>query len=116
VEAEVAAEAVAGAAGHEAEDGAAADEGAGDLVEGAVAADGDDEAAAVGKGAGGEGLGVARVLREREIGAAGGGVGADGGEEAGGGAGDGVEDEARFQGADSFLTGAGADGTDRNSR
>lgn len=66
VDAEVTAEAVAGAAGDEAERGGRADERGGDFVHRAIAADGDHDLAAVGEGFGGEGAGVASVLGEAE--------------------------------------------------
>ena len=67
VNAEMAAEPVAGTAGHEPEGGGGADEGSGHFVQGAVAADGDDQRTTVGEGGGGEFGGVARAFGEDDF-------------------------------------------------
>lgn len=97
VDAEVAAEAVAGAAGDEAERGGGADERGGDFVHRAVAADGYDELAVVGERFGRERARVAGVLGEADGGAVFFGESLDVGQRAMGGAGAEVDDEAGFQ-------------------
>lgn len=98
MDAEVAAEAVAGAARQEPEGGAGAGQDARDLVHRAIAADGHDEFATLGEGPGGEFAGVGGSLGEYDRGTmrrSEGTHGADGPER---GTGAGVDDEAGLHG------------------
>lgn len=93
VHAEMAAEAVAGTARNESEGGGRADELAGDLVEGAIATDGDDKGRAARQSRGRKRGGVQGRLREHDIGAEVGGEGAHRGQHTRGEAGAGINDE-----------------------
>lgn len=97
VDAEMAAQAVTGSAGDEAERGGGADERSGDFVHRAIAANGDDELAAGGQGFGCERASVAGVLREADRGAVFFGECFDLRQCAVRGAGAEVDDEAGFQ-------------------
>ena len=102
VAAKMAGEAVAGTARDEAEGDGRADEGGGDFVHGAVAADGHDGVAILGDGGPGEFGGVAGAGRGGDGLAAAGGESFDGGADAGGAAGAGIEDVTDFQGRETF--------------
>lgn len=112
VDAEVAAEAVAGSAGDQAESGGGSGEDGSNLIERAVAADGDDHGAAVGEGLLRECGGMAGGVGERDAGPVARGEGPDRREGGGGAAGAGVDDEAGFQ-REIFLAADCADGTDK---
>ena len=92
--AEVTAEAIARAAGHESECRRGAHETGRDLVQGAVASDRDHQLAAVREGLHGQLRGMARVGGERDVGPLPGGKGLHAGDYAGGVAGVGIDDEA----------------------
>lgn len=97
VDAEVAAEAVTGAARNEAEGRGRAGEDGGDFVEGAVAADGDDESKALVEGARGEFGGVTRSLGQADAGIVRGGESTHGVDHAMSATGEGIENEESFQ-------------------
>ena len=107
VNAEMTTEAVAGTAGHEAEDRRRVDEARCDFVHRAVAADRHDQVAALGERASGELAGVTRSFGEHHGGAAVEGKFLDGGECARRAVGTQVDDETRFRGA---RVGAGRGG------
>ena len=97
VNAEMTAESITGPAGNEAEGGGRVNQRSGDLVHGAVAADGDDEVAAVVERTGGEFGGVAGTLGQDEFGAIFVGERPQRGKRARGATGAGIDDEAGFQ-------------------
>ncbi len=116
VETEVAAEAVAGAARHEAERRGRGGEDVGDLVHGPVAADGDNQLAAVAERLPGEFRGVPGPVGQHDAGPVAGGEEADGREALGGAAGAEVDDESRFQRGKSPLTTDYTDATDGKNK
>lgn len=93
----VAAEAIAGAARNETERSGCAGDDGGDLIERAIAADGDDECHALVEGAHGEFGGVTRSRGQGDAGVVRGSKSTHGGKRVGCSPGVGIDNEERFQ-------------------